>query len=241
MVGNMTIISYKSISKKNGLYHETFCSQTPLQNGIAERKNRHILETARALLTATHVPRRYWRDAVVPAVYLLNRNPSRVLNFETPLQVLAHRVPLPSVLMLPPRIFGCVAYVHHHKNQRTKLDPCAIHYVFLGYAAHKKGYRCYDPIARRLYTTMDVTFLESETFFPKPNSHSSHQGELLGEEQNVNSWENWPSFDDTNFKEHEIDGMIKSDGAQLLSFALVETQPRLEKTQGDLGMEPMME
>ena len=161
--------------KTHGLYHETTCSQTPQQNGVAEQKSRHILETARALLTAEHTPRCYWTDVVVTTVYLLNRMPSRVLDFETPLQVLAHYVPLPSILMLPPRIFGCVAYVHLHKNQRTKLDPCVVRCIFLGYAAHNKCYRCYDPTARRLYTTMDVTFLESETFFPKADAHSTEE------------------------------------------------------------------
>lgn len=183
---------FQEYFRTHGLHHETTCSQTPQQNGIAERKNRHILETARALLTAAHVPRRYWTDAVVTAVYLLNRMPSRVLTFNTPLQCLAHHTSLPSVWMLPPRTFGCVAYVHLHKNQRTKLDPCAVRCIFLGYATHKKGYRCYDPATRRLYTTMDVTFLESETFFPKQATHSSLQGEILSEEQN---WENWPSFE----------------------------------------------
>ncbi|XP_059659238.1 uncharacterized protein LOC132306059 [Cornus florida] len=189
----------------HGLCHETTCSQTPQQNGVAERKSRHILETARAFLTAAHAPRRYWADVVGTAVYLLNQMPSRVLDFETPLQALAHHVSLPSVLMLPPRIFGCLAYVHLHKNQRTKLDVCAVHCVFLGYATHKKGYRCYDPTTKCLYTMMDVTFLESETFFSKQGSHSSLQGELLCEEQNVDNWENWPGFEDTNLEVNQID------------------------------------
>ena len=150
---------------------------------------------ARALLTAAYVPRQYWTDAVVTAFYLLNRMPSRVLAFNTPLQCLAHHTPLPFVLMLPPRTFGCVAYVHLHKNRRIKLDPCVVRCIFLGYATHKKGYRCYDPTTRRLYTTMDVTFLESKTFFPKQATHSSLQGEILSEEQN---WVNWPGFEDTS-------------------------------------------
>jgi hypothetical protein len=91
-------------------------------------------------------------------------------------------VSLPTTLILPPRVFGCVAYVHLHKNQRTKLDPCAIRCLFLGYGVHQKGYRCYDPSARGLYVTMDVTFLESDTFFSAPNS--SLQGEIQDEEQN---------------------------------------------------------
>jgi len=135
---------------------------------------------------------------------------SRVLNFNIPLQALAHHVSLPSILMLPPKIFGCVAYVHLHKNQRTKLDPCAVRCIFLGYAQHKKGYRCYDPATRRLYITMDVTFLETEYFFQESGSHSSLQGEMISEEQNINhgyNWENWPWFRDTNTRVGQNNGI----------------------------------
>lgn len=103
--------------------------------------------------------------------------PSKVLKFKTPLQVLGTHVSLPSVLMLTPRVFGCVVFVHLHKTQRTKLDPCAIRCVFLGYGLHKKGYRCLDPLSNRIYVSLDVTFLESEPFFPTTVSRSPLQGE----------------------------------------------------------------
>ena len=181
---------FQAYFQTNGLFHETSCTQTPQQNGVAERKNRHILETARALLIGANVPSRYWDDAVCTAVHLLNRMPSKVLDFRTPLQALSNHVTLPSMLLIPPRIFGCVAFVHLHKNQRTKLDPCAVRCIFLGYATHKKGYRCYNPITKR---TMDVNFLESESFFPV--STSSLQGEIQVEEQN---WWEYPEIEEVS-------------------------------------------
>lgn len=150
---------------------------------MAERKNRHILETARALLIGAHAPHRFWADAIVTAVYLLNRMPSKVLDFQAPLQTLSTQSPLPSVLMFPPRTFGCVAFVHLPKTQRTKLDPCALRCVFLGYATHQKGYRCYYPPTQRTYVNMDVTFLESEIYFT-PSSNSSLQRKIRNEEHN---------------------------------------------------------
>lgn len=63
----------------------------------------------------------YWADVVTYAVYLMNRMPSRVHNYRTPLAVLADHVTLSSMLQLSPRVFGCVAYVHLHKNQHCKL------------------------------------------------------------------------------------------------------------------------
>ena len=114
---------FQAYFQLHGLIHETFCAQTPQQNGVAERKHRHILETARALLIGAHMPRSYWTDAIATAVHLINRMPSKLLNFKTPMQALSEHVPLPTVLMIPPRVCGCVAFVHLHKNQRIKLDP----------------------------------------------------------------------------------------------------------------------
>nr|KYP39292.1 Retrovirus-related Pol polyprotein from transposon TNT 1-94 [Cajanus cajan] len=186
---------FRNYFQKHGLIHETTCPQTPQQNGIAERKNRHILETTRALLLGAHVPSHYWVDAVTTAVYLINRMPSKVLDFKTPLQTLSTFVPLPTIQMLPPRVFGCVVFVHLHKNQRTKLDPCAVRCLFLGYGVHQKGYRCYDPTTRHMYVTMDVTFLELDTFyFPMP-SNSTLPGEMQEEEL---KWLTFDWFKDTN-------------------------------------------
>ena len=75
-------------------------------------------------------------------------------------------------------VFGCVAYVHLHKNQRSKLDPCAIRCVFIGFSPQQKGYRCYHPPSKHVYVTMDVTFSEEEHFFPRHNL----QGEMTGVE-----------------------------------------------------------
>ena len=121
-------------------------------------------------------------------VYLINRMPAKILDFKTPLQILSTHISLPSLLMLPPRIFGCVAFVHLHKNQRTKLDPCVVRCLFLGYGLHKKGFRCYDPNTNRTYITMDVTFLESENFYPSPvpNSVRPEKFQFLEKWQNRN-------------------------------------------------------
>jgi hypothetical protein len=116
------------------------------------------------------------------------------------------------MLLLPPRIFGCVVFVHLHKNQRSKLDPCAIRCLFLGYAIHQKGYRCYDPATKHTYVTMDVTFLESETFFSSSVPDSPRQGEITNDEPNWIQF-NWPSLkdNDTNNTEMKVNKELNTE------------------------------
>ncbi|KAK2969271.1 hypothetical protein RJ640_021990 [Escallonia rubra] len=114
------------------------------------------------------------------------------------------------------------AYVHIHKTQRIKLDPYVVRCIFLGYGNHNKGYRCYDPSIRCLYTTMDVTFLESEMFFSESNYHSSLQGETVCEDQKVR--EGWPSFDSTTPEQCEEVTIETNKGAQLLVAITGSTQ-----------------
>ena len=45
----------------------------PQQNRVAERKNRHILEVAVAMLNKKHIPKSYWAEAANTALYLINR------------------------------------------------------------------------------------------------------------------------------------------------------------------------
>lgn len=149
----------------NGVVHQSSCVNTPQQNGIAERKNRHLLEVARALLFANKVPKYLWGEAVLTASYLINRMPSKVLDFHTPLDVFRNYFPLTSVSAdLPLKVFGCTAFVHEHKHL-DKLDPRAIKCVFTGYSPTQKGYRCFEPKSKRIFVTMDVTFVENQPFF----------------------------------------------------------------------------
>ncbi|XP_048235710.1 uncharacterized protein LOC125371219 [Ricinus communis] len=69
------------------IIHQTSCVNTAAQNGVSERKNRHLLEVARALMFTMHVPKAYWGDAILTAAYLINRMPLRTLNFRCPIEL----------------------------------------------------------------------------------------------------------------------------------------------------------
>lgn len=101
---------------------------------LRNKKNHHLLKSAHTLLIRTHVPRRHWDDIIITAVYLLNRMPYCVFYCHTPVQVVAQYGPMPSILMLTLRVFGCVFNLH--KNQRSKRDPYELRCVFLGYSTY---------------------------------------------------------------------------------------------------------
>ena len=162
--------------KEHGILYETTCVDTPQQNGVAERKNRQILEITRASLIGANMKPHWWEEAITTVVYLLNRVPTSVLNFQTPSDKLATYMDIPSHHTIPPRVFGYVAFVNLQKHLRTKLDPCALKCVFMGYHPFQKGYRCYHPTTRKFYVSMDVTFSEHEMFYAPSILHSHLPG-----------------------------------------------------------------
>ncbi|GJW93957.1 ribonuclease H-like domain-containing protein [Tanacetum coccineum] len=102
----------------NGLYyidnlkvHQTSCSYTPQQNGIVERKHRHLLNVARSLLL-----------------------PSSVLNGRSPYQLVFNRKPSLKHL----RVFGCLCFatiLNNHDKFSSRAEKC----VLIGYSSFKKG------------------------------------------------------------------------------------------------------
>lgn len=75
------------------MLHQSSCTNTPQQNGVAERKNRHLLEVARALSFQTKVPKYLWGDAILTAAYLINTLPTRTLDFQTPIKLFTENFP----------------------------------------------------------------------------------------------------------------------------------------------------
>ena len=121
----------------------------------------------RALLLAMRVPQYLWCEAVLTATYLVNRLPSAALGGAIPLQRLT---PAADIFSLPPRVFGCTAFVQDHTPGLSKLAPRAQKGVFVGYSRTQKGYRVYFPDRRQYVTSADVTFHEDVPYFTSTQS-----------------------------------------------------------------------
>ncbi|GJV76416.1 putative RNA-directed DNA polymerase, partial [Tanacetum coccineum] len=90
----------------SSIIHQTSCSYTPQQNGIAERKHRHLLNVARSLMFEGEILLSMWLECVLTATYLVNRLPSSVLSGASPFRLVYGKEPSLSHL----RDFWCLCY-----------------------------------------------------------------------------------------------------------------------------------
>ncbi|KAI0510738.1 hypothetical protein KFK09_011347 [Dendrobium nobile] len=148
-----------------GIQHQLSCPYTPEQNGLAERKHRHIIETARTMLHTASMPITYWSDAVVTAVYLINRMPTPTTNHVSTVQLMFQNKPDYSHL----RTFGCECFPLLPSHSHTKLQPNSVPCTFLGYADNHKGYRCLNNSNNNIIISRNVKFVE--TSFPFKLQH----------------------------------------------------------------------
>ncbi|GJZ61027.1 putative RNA-directed DNA polymerase, partial [Tanacetum coccineum] len=142
-----------------GIVHQTSCAYTPQQNGIAERKHRHLLNVARSLLFQSGIPLSMWPECILTAAYLVNRLPSSVLNGKSPFE-LVYRVK-PNLSHL--RSFGCLCYstvLNNSDKFSSRSEKC----VLIGFSSTKKAYKVYGLDSKVVFYSRDLKFYE--TIYP---------------------------------------------------------------------------
>ena len=79
--------------KSRGIQHELTVPYSPEQNGVAERMNHTLMESAKSMAHAG-VTNQYWAEVIATAAYLRNRAPTSVIKEEkTPYERLYSKRP----------------------------------------------------------------------------------------------------------------------------------------------------
>lgn len=143
--GEFNSKEFSQFCSENGIARQLTAAYTPQQNGVAERKNRTIMNMVRCMLSEKKVPKEFWPEAVNWAVHILNRSPTLAVKAVTPEEAWSGNKPCVDYF----RVFGYIAYVHTPDARRSKLDDKSMKCVLLGVSEESKAYRLYNPILKK--------------------------------------------------------------------------------------------
>lgn len=155
--GEYVSLEFEDYLKKQGIKARRTNVETPQENGIAERYNRTLMDTVRAMLAEAKCDKSLWAEAVKAANYIRNRCPTAALDGMVPQQAWSGRKPDVSHM----RVFGSTVYVGIPKQQRRKLDDRAWKGILVGYAEGKSGYRVLNPETGQVHISRDVRMDEA--------------------------------------------------------------------------------
>jgi len=117
--------------KEHGIQRKYSCNYSPQQNGVTERKNKHIIEITRAMLNEKNLPNYFWVEAIVTIIYIVNQTPTTTIHGMT----LEEKFTCNKLDVSHLRVFGCIAYVHVPNEKRSKLNPKVEKCIFMGYSS----------------------------------------------------------------------------------------------------------
>nr|GEV82661.1 hypothetical protein [Tanacetum cinerariifolium] len=150
---NSTLVNF---CDEKGISQNFSSLYTPEQNGVAERKNKTLIEAARTMLLGSVFSKQYWTDVVATACYTQNRLTIVKRHLKTPYEILHKRIPNISFLY----VFGCPVYIHNHKDHVGKFDKKDDDGYLLGYSLVSKAFRVFNTRRQQIEETYHITFDE---------------------------------------------------------------------------------
>ncbi|KAL4563757.1 hypothetical protein LXL04_027802 [Taraxacum kok-saghyz] len=151
---------FKSFCLEHGIKRQLTTSFSPQQNGVAERKNRTVINIVVSMIAAKKMPKKFWGEATVWSLYVLNRCPTKALVDMTPEEAWSGIKPTVHHF----RIWGCLAHVHIPKQKRTKLDNKSFVCILTGVSDESKAYMLIDPHTLKVIIRKDVIFKEHKAW-----------------------------------------------------------------------------
>ncbi|GJY68042.1 ribonuclease H-like domain-containing protein [Tanacetum coccineum] len=140
-----------------GIKREFSVARTPQQNGVAERKNRTLIEAARTMLVDSKLPTTFWAEAVNTACYVLNRVLVIKPHNKTPYELIRGRPPLIDFM----KPFGCPVTILNTRDHLGKFDGKADEGYFVGYYVVSKAMRVFNKRTMIVEETLNIRFLKN--------------------------------------------------------------------------------
>ena len=142
--------------QENGIVAQYSTPGEPQQNGVAERRNRTLMDMVRSMLSYSALPVELWMEALKTAIHILNRVPSKSVS-KTPYELWTGRKPSLNYL----HVWGCPAEAKLFNPNIGKLDAKTVSCHFIGYPDKSKGFRFYCPEQyNKFVETRHAVFLE---------------------------------------------------------------------------------
>ncbi|GJW58663.1 retrovirus-related pol polyprotein from transposon TNT 1-94 [Tanacetum coccineum] len=147
----------ESFCDEKGISQNFSSPYTPEQNGVAERRNKTLIEATRTMLNGSVLSKHFWTDAVRIACYTQNISIIVKRHDKTSYEIFMERIPDISYF----HVFRCPVFIHNHKDHLGIFDAKADDGYFLGYSSVSKAFRVYNTRRQQIYETYHVTFDES--------------------------------------------------------------------------------
>ncbi|KAK1664164.1 hypothetical protein QYE76_052323 [Lolium multiflorum] len=141
-----------------GIRHQYSAAYTPQQNGVAERKNRTLMDMARSMMAEYKSRYNFWAEAISTACHSSNRLYLRKGLNKTPYEILTGNKPNISYF----KVFGCKCLYKIKGVRVSKFAPKALEGIFVGYGAESHTYRVFDIASGIIIESCSVRFEEND-------------------------------------------------------------------------------
>lgn len=174
--------------EKNRIVPQYTMPGSPSMNGVAERRNRTLMDMVRSMMSQTTLPLFLWGEALKTVAYILNRVPTKA-TIRTPYELWTKRKPSLNHI----RVWGCPAEAKPYRPDERKLNTKTVSCYFVGYSERSRGYKFYDLTSKVFFETNSVKFFE-DTLVPGGNDLHQQIIELDEAHSDVTEMRIEPSF-----------------------------------------------
>ncbi|GKA82588.1 putative ribonuclease H-like domain-containing protein [Tanacetum coccineum] len=140
-----------------GILRQFSAARTPQQNGVAEMRNRTLIEAARTMLADSKLPTTFWAEVVNTACYVQNRVLVVKPHNKTPYELFHGRTPTLSFM----RLFGCPVTILNTIDHLSKFDGKADEGFLVGYSLNSKAFRVFNSRTRIVEENLHIRFSEN--------------------------------------------------------------------------------